>query len=79
MTRKEFIRLVTAFINLNCNKTRDEFSGDYLMTLEDTDKLVTFQEKLGMQPPETIVTDPGQFFGDAFEYTANVWDTEESE
>lgn len=46
------IRLLTAFINFNCNKIKDEFSGDYLTTLEDGDAIVGFLENREMLPPK---------------------------
>lgn len=55
MKRSEMVRLLTAYCNLNTFKTVDEFSGDYLMTLEEGESLLSFLEERGMLPPYRAV------------------------
>lgn len=53
MKRSEAIRLIMAYCNLNTFKTLDDFSGDYLMTINECSNLVNFlTEVVGMLPPE---------------------------
>ncbi len=52
MKRSEMVRMLCAIINLNTHKTIDEFSGDYLCTLEEASIVLKKLENLGMLPPD---------------------------
>ncbi len=45
MKRSDMARLLTAFVNLKCCKTVDDFSGDRLMTLEEGANLLAYIER----------------------------------
>jgi hypothetical protein len=80
MEKSEMIRLLTAFCNFHTFKTIDEFSGDYMMTLEEGEKVLAFLESLGMKPPsyrKTVLEEDGPLRGVHITKTFEGWEDEE--
>ena len=81
MKRSDAVRLLTAFINLNTHKTIDEFSGDYMCSLEEGSKVLSFLEKQGILPPPIRTSENGiNFRGEARGPAISfIWEPEEQE
>lgn len=73
MKRSEMIRLICAFCNFNTFKTIDDFSGDYMMNIEEASSLLNMIETQGMVPPKAF------FVNDTVEGMLNKWEPEESD
>ena len=58
-------RMIVAFVNFNCCKTVDEFSGDKLMTIQEGEALLSFIERyMGPRYAEDVETGEVDEFGD---------------
>lgn len=51
MKRSDAVRMLCAIINTQTHRTVDNFSGDYMCTLEEAAVVLKKLEELGMSPP----------------------------